>query len=190
QQRPLGLGHAVWCAREIIGDEPFALLLPDVIVPQAGRACLANMIAAQAAQGGNYIAVEEVADDLVDRYGIVDIDRDSGGEQSGWRVNKMVEKPPVGTAPSNLSIMGRYVLQPEIFDLLGSQTEGAGGEIQITDAMDRLMAQQPFYAEQLAGRSFDCGSKLGFLEANLHLGLADAEVGDAMRQEVKALAGA
>ncbi|MEO0619127.1 MAG: UTP--glucose-1-phosphate uridylyltransferase [Pseudomonadota bacterium] len=189
QQRPLGLGHAVWCARDIVGDEPFALILPDVIVPQAGRVCLADMIAAQVEQGGNYIAVEEVADELVDRYGIVDIDRDiDEGEKARWRVKAMVEKPAIADAPSNLSIMGRYVLQPEIFDLLGTQAEGAGGEIQITDAMDRLMAQQPFFAQQLAGRSFDCGSKLGFLEANLHFGLADTEVGAAMRRAIKALA--
>lgn len=184
QQKPLGLGHAVWCARELIGDEPFALLLPDVIVPREGRACLANMIACQNRSGGNYIAVEEVSPDLVDQYGIVDIDP-SGAEATSWPVKAMVEKPAVGTAPSNLSIMGRYILQPEIFDILTDQAAGAGGEIQITDAMDKLMASQAFHAVRLAGRSFDCGSKLGFLSANLHLGLQDEKVGAALRNEMQ-----
>ncbi len=186
QQKPLGLGHAVWCARELIGNEPFALLLPDVIVPEKGRACLANMIAAQNTSGGNYIAVEEVVPDLVDQYGIVDIDT-SNGDGGMWPVKAMVEKPAIGTAPSNLSIMGRYVLQPEIFDILSRQAAGAGGEIQITDAMDKLMTAQPFHAVKLAGRSFDCGSKLGFLSANLHLGLQDEKVGAALRDEISAL---
>ncbi|MEL7238001.1 MAG: UTP--glucose-1-phosphate uridylyltransferase [Planctomycetota bacterium] len=186
QQRPLGLGHAVWCAREIVGDEPFALILPDVIVNRAGRACLADMISAQNAVGGNYVAVEAVADDLVDRYGIVDVDQTA--DAHGRRVIRgMVEKPDVGKAPSNLSILGRYVLQPEIFSLLETQGAGAGGEIQVTDAMHRLMESQPFHAVEIAGRSFDCGSKLGFLEANLSFGLNDADVGESLRDAAKHL---
>jgi len=194
QQKPLGLGHAVWCARELVGDEPFALLLPDVIVPSGGRSCLAEMIAMQNRDGGNLIAVEEVAPHLVDQYGIVDIggntvDGDTSCPGRAWPIRAMVEKPAVGSAPSNLSIMGRYILQPEIFEILGHQAADKGGEIQITDAMEILMAKQPFHAVKLDGRSFDCGSKLGFLSANLHLGVADETVGDALREELRDLLG-
>ena len=132
QQEPLGLGHAVWCARELVGDEPFALLLPDVLVQTPGKGCLAQMLDAYTERGGNIIAVEPVPDDQVKNYGVVNV-----GEGDGrvFPVNGMVEKPKPGTAPSNLTILGRYILQPEIFAILSAQEKGAGGEIQLTDAM-------------------------------------------------------
>ena len=168
QQEPLGLGHAVWCARDLVGEEPFALLLPDVLVKADGKRCLAQMMDAykQLSSGGekvNLIAVEEVAPEETNQYGVVGIGE---GEAPLWPVNAMVEKPAKGEAPSNLIIMGRYILQPEIFDILSSQARGAGNEIQITDAMKTLMKTQRFYAYKYTGRSFDCGSKLGFLLAN------------------------
>ncbi|MGI9407177.1 MAG: UTP--glucose-1-phosphate uridylyltransferase, partial [Hyphomicrobiaceae bacterium] len=182
------LGHAVWCARDLIGDEPFALLLPDVIVPPNGASCLASMIGIHNRDGGNFVAVEEVSPELVDQYGIVDVGKTGAGD-GVWSVRAMVEKPPVGNAPSNLSIMGRYILQPEIFDILAGHKTGKGGEIQITDAMEILMQSQPFHAVKLEGRSFDCGSKLGFLSANLHLGLEDPATGAALRTELETLLG-
>jgi UTP--glucose-1-phosphate uridylyltransferase len=190
----MGLGHAVWCARELVGNEPFALLLPDVIVPPEGRVCLKEMIQTQNRDGGNLIAVEEVAPGIVDQYGIVDIDQTdnettAANNGESWPIRAMVEKPAIDNAPSNLAIMGRYILQPEIFDILSNQAAGKGGEIQITDAMETLMAEQPFRAVKLRGRSFDCGSKLGFLSANLHLGLADESIGAALHKELRELLG-
>jgi len=179
QQEPLGLGHAVWCARNIVGQEPFALLLPDVLVKAENMSCMAQMMETYrelAARGekANLIAVEEVPHDEVSSYGVVDIEP---GEGPLWQVNSMVEKPPVDEAPSNLIIMGRYILQPEIFDILARQERGAGGEIQITDAMKTLMETQRFYAYKYTGRSFDCGSKLGFLLANAAFALDHSEIG-------------
>ncbi len=164
QQEPLGLGHAVWCARDLVGNEPFALLLPDVLVHARGKSCLAQMLDIYNKTGGNLIAVEEVPKDKVDQYGVVSIGE---GADNVWPIKDMVEKPPVNEAPSNLSIMGRYVLQPEIFDILSTQAKGAGNEIQITDAMKTMVSQQPFHAVKYEGKSFDCGSKVGFLTANL-----------------------
>ncbi len=184
QQEPLGLGHAVWCARELVGNEPFALLLPDVIVQTNGKSCLAQMLEAYASTGGNMIAVEEVPEDRVDQYGIVALGK---GAAPLWQITDMVEKPAVGQAPSNLSIMGRYILQPEIFAILGRHERGAGGEIQITDAMARLLKTQSFSAFQYHGRSFDCGSKLGFLEANVAFAINDPETGLAAQKAVAAL---
>ena len=184
QQEPLGLGHAVWCARELVGDEPFALLLPDVIVQAGAKSCLAQMLDAYKQSGGNMLAVEEVPEDEVDKYGIVALRE---GDAPLWQITDMVEKPAVGKAPSNLSIMGRYILQPEIFEALSHHEPGAGGEIQITDAMARLMQTQSFFAFQYQGRSFDCGSKLGFLEANVAFALADAQSGAAAKKAVSAL---
>ena len=170
QQSPLGLGHAVWCARELVGREPFALLLPDVLV-QGKPSCLAQMIGAyrRARRSRNIIAVEEVPQDQVSSYGVVGV-----GERKGrsFRITGMVEKPKPAEAPSNLIITGRYILQPEIFDLLAHQQTGAGGEIQVTDAILRLLETQPGYAFQFEGRTFDCGSKLGFLSANVAYALA------------------
>jgi UTP--glucose-1-phosphate uridylyltransferase len=185
QQSPLGLGHAVWCAREIVGNEPFALLLPDVLV-QAKKSCLAQMIEAYAALGGNanLVAVEEVPEDRTHMYGVVGM-----GERKGnaFAITGMIEKPPRGKAPSNRIITGRYILQPEIFAFLAKEERGAGGEIQLTDAMLALAKKQPFYGIDFEGRTFDCGSKIGFLSANVAYALARADLAAAFRAELKAL---
>lgn len=186
QQEPLGLGHAVWCARDLVGNEPFALLLPDVLVKADGKRCLAQMMDAYrklAASGEkiNLIAVEEVPMDETNQYGVVGIE---GGEAPLWPITAMIEKPARGTAPSNLIIMGRYILQPEIFDILSSQERGAGNEIQITDAMKTLMQTQRFYAYKYDGRSFDCGSKLGFLTANAAFALDRGDLAPRFAAEV------
>jgi len=185
QQEPLGLGHAVWCARELVGNEPFALLLPDVLVQTQGKGCLAQMLDAYGEHGGNIVAVEPVPDDQVKNYGVVSI----GGEGDGrvLPIDGMVEKPKPGTAPSNLTILGRYILQPEIFGLLSAQEKGAGGEIQLTDAMLALLKRQPFYALRYEGRTFDCGSKVGFLTANVAYALARPDLRDAITAEIKKL---
>jgi len=191
QQLPLGLGHAVWCARELVGHEPFALLLPDVLV-QHERGCLAQMI--DAAKGlddnANIIAVEEVAPERVHMYGVVGVGKNVGKNGGKlFSVTQMVEKPARDKAPSNLIITGRYILQPDIFDILASQTRGTGGEIQLTDAMIELAKREPFYGLQFEGRSFDCGSKVGFLAANVSYALARPDLAPAMRAEIKRLTG-
>jgi UTP--glucose-1-phosphate uridylyltransferase len=185
QQEPLGLGHAVWCARELVGNEPFALLLPDVLVQSPGKGCLAQMLDAYGEHGGNIVAVEPVPDDQVKDYGVVSV----GGEVDGpiLPIDGMVEKPKPGTAPSNLTILGRYILQPEIFGLLSAQEKGAGGEIQLTDAMLSLLKRQPFYALKYEGRTFDCGSKVGFLTANVAYALARPDLREAITAEIKKL---
>lgn len=183
QQTPKGLGHAVWCARDLVGDEPFALLLPDVLV-QAPKGCLAQMMDIYNETGGNIIAVEEVEPENTSSYGVVSIDEERHGHLP---INGMVEKPAPGTAPSNLIIMGRYILQPEIFDILSTQTKGAGNEIQITDAMKTLMENQDFYACAYEGRSFDCGSKIGFLAANVAFALSREDVGPEFREAIRKL---
>ena len=186
QQEPLGLGHAVWCARELIGDEPFALLLPDVLVKHE-RGCLAQMIdAAKGLERANVIAVEEVPMERISSYGVVGI-----GETKGemFKITDMVEKPPREKAPSNLTITGRYILQPEIFGILASQSRGVGGEIQLTDAMIALAKTQPFYGLKFAGESFDCGSKIGFLAANVAYALDRPDLAPALRDEIKRLMG-
>ena len=184
QQEPLGLGHAVWCAREIVGREPFALILPDVLVQCKGKGCTAQMLDVYEAHCGNIIAVEPVPDDQVKSYGVVSIGE---GDGSVFPIDGMVEKPKPGTEPSNLTILGRYILQPEIFDILSAKETGAGGEIQITDAMIRLIETQPFYAFRYEGRSFDCGSKLGFLLANVSYALQRPDLGKALSAELKKL---
>ena len=187
QQVPLGLGHAVWCARELVGREPFALLLPDVLV-QYNRGCLAQMIDAgrDLAGNANIIAVEQMAAERLHMYGVIDI-----GERKGslFSVKQMVEKPSRERAPSNLIITGRYILQPEIFDILAAEKRGAGDEIQLTDAMIELARTQPFYALEFEGRSFDCGSKVGFLAANIAYALERSDIAPAMRAELKRLLG-
>jgi UTP--glucose-1-phosphate uridylyltransferase len=185
QQSPLGLGHAVWCAREIVGSEPFALLLPDVLV-QAKKSCLAQMIDAYAAldANANLIAVEEVPEDLTHMYGVVGMGKRKG---SAFEITGMVEKPPRGKAPSNRIITGRYILQPEIFEFLAKQERGAGGEIQLTDAMLGLAKKQPFYGVDFEGRTFDCGSKIGFLSANVAYALAREDLAAAFRAELKSI---
>ncbi len=181
QQAPLGLGHAVWCARELIGDEPFALLLPDVLI-QAPRGCLAQMMDAYATAGGNIIAVEEIPADKTSSYGVVDVGE---GDGQTFEINGMVEKPAPGTAPSNLIITGRYILQPEIFTLLAEQRTGAGGEIQITDAMIELLKNQRFTGVRFEGRTFDCGSKPGFLIANVAYALERTDIAPDFLDELK-----
>jgi UTP--glucose-1-phosphate uridylyltransferase len=185
QQSPLGLGHAVWCARELVGNEPFALLLPDVLVQHA-RGCLAQMIDAANELGPNpnVIAVEEVPPERVHMYGVVGVG-DSKGK--AFSITKMVEKPKVSEAPSNLSITGRYILQPQIFQILEKQAAGAGGEIQLTDAMLALARTQPFYGLKFEGRSFDCGSKIGFLTANVAYALARDDIAPEFGPELRAL---
>ena len=186
QQEPLGLGHAVWCARELIGNEPFALLLPDVLV-QHERGCLAQMIdAARGLEGGNVIAVEETPLDNIQMYGVVGVGAPQG---KLFTITQMVEKPVRAKAPSNLTITGRYILQPEILDILASQERGAGGEIQLTDAMIALAAKQPFYGLKFEGKSYDCGSKVGFLAANVAYALQRPDIAPAMRAELKRLLG-
>ena len=185
QQEPLGLGHAVWCARELVGNEPFALLLPDVLVQSPGKGCLAQMLDAYAELGGNIIAVEPVPDDQVKNYGVVSLVGNS--DHRVLPIDGMVGKPKPGTAPSNLTILGRYILQPEIFDILSAQEQGAEGEIQITDAMLSLLKRQPFYALKYEGRTFDCGSKVGFLTANVAYALARPDLRDAITAEIKKL---
>ncbi len=187
QQSPLGLGHAVWCARELVGREPFALLLPDVLV-QHERGCLAQMIdAAESLDGNaNIIAVEEVPQERVHMYGVVGVGAPKG---KAFAITKMVEKPKRSEAPSNLSITGRYILQPEIFDILGHQAAGTGGEIQLTDAMVALAKTQPFYGLKFEGRSFDCGSKIGFLAANVAYALARPDIEPEFRVELRKLLG-
>ncbi len=184
QQQPLGLGHAVWCARELVGNEPFALLLPDVLV-QHDPGCLAQMIAAaRSVERANVIAVEKVPPERVHMYGVVGI-----GERRGdlFALTGMVEKPPRESAPSNLIITGRYILQPEIFEILAAEKRGAGGEIQLTDAMIELAKTQPFYGLEFAGRSFDCGSKVGFLAANIAYALERSDIAPAVRAELQRL---
>jgi UTP--glucose-1-phosphate uridylyltransferase len=187
QQLPLGLGHAVWCARELVGNEPFALLLPDVLV-QHPRGCLAQMIDAgrELGENANIIAVEEVPADRVHMYGVVGI-----GERKGklFSLTQMVEKPKREDAPSNLIITGRYILQPEIFGILAAERRGAGGEIQITAAMIELAGTQSFYGLKFEGRSFDCGSKVGFLAANIAYALERPDIGPAIRAELKGILG-
>jgi UTP--glucose-1-phosphate uridylyltransferase len=184
QQEPLGLGHAVWCARDIVGREPFAVLLPDVLVKTKGKGCLAQMLEAYDRHGGNVIAVEPVPEDQAHQYGIVSVGK---GDGSVLPIDGMVEKPKPGTAPSNLTILGRYILQPEIFDILSAGERGAGGEIQITDAMLRLLKEQPFFALKYEGQTFDCGSKLGFLLANVAYGLDRPDLRDAFAAELRRL---
>lgn len=185
QQAPLGLGHAVWCARDIVGGEPFALLLPDMVM-QAEIGCLSQMMAAYDKHGGNVVAVEEVPADQVHRYGIVGVGE---ADETGFEITSMVEKPDRENAPSNYYISGRYILQPEIFGILENQTGGAGGEIQITDAMITLSRHQRFTGVRFNGRTFDCGSKAGFLAANVAFALARPDIAPDFRAELDKIIG-
>jgi len=183
QQEPLGLGHAVWCAREIVGDEPFALLLPDMVM-RAEKGCMKGMIELYEHSGGNVIAVEECAPDQTHKYGIVGVGETIG---NGFRITEMVEKPAKGTAPSNFFINGRYILQPEIFRILESQERGAGNEIQLTDGMLKLAQTQDFAGYHFQGQTFDCGAKDGFILANVAFSLARADIRPTIENELKAL---
>ena len=185
QQAPLGLGHAVWCARDIVGDEPFAVVLPDeLVLNQPG--CLAQMIEAarQLDEKSNLIAVQEVPADQTHLYGICGIGK-RHAEASMFEIDGMVEKPAKGTAPSNFSITGRYVLQPEIFRILERHERGAGDEIQLTDAMIGLARSQRFYGVEFEGERHDCGSKAGFLRANIAYGMARPDLRDGLRTEMR-----
>lgn len=177
QQSPLGLGHAVWCARDIIGDEPFAVLLPDVLI-QAEKSCLKQMVDAYNEVGGNIIAVDRVPMDQVSSYGVI---KHSDAKGNILPITDMVEKPAQKDAPSNLKITGRYILQPEIFNILETQERGAGGEIQLTDAMHKLRETQPFYGLEFDGVDFDCGSRVGYTEAFLAYALKDDECGEEIK---------
>ena len=184
QQEPLGLGHAVWCARDIVGDNPFALLLPDMIF-RANPGVLKQMMDAyEAGDGGNIVGVEECAPNEVSSYGII---ARGDGPDAGFPITGMVEKPKVDEAPSNLFISGRYILQPEIFNLLSEQEKGAGGEIQLTDSMLTLMKQQPFTGVKYQGKVFDCGSKLGFLTANVVFALDRDDIRPGFVKELRNL---
>ena len=177
QQEPLGLGHAVWCAREIVGDEPFAVLLPDELMVGSPN-FTAQMVDAYNRVGGNVIGALEVADAETSKYGII-----SPGKVDGRlaEVTALVEKPAPGTSPSNLMIPGRYILQPEVMRILDAQETGAGGEIQLTDAMAQLIGRQPFHGFTFDGERYDCGGKEGFIQANLALALARDDIGPAVR---------
>ena len=185
QQSAKGLGHAIWCARDVIGDDPFAILLPDVLV-KAKKSCLAQMVEAYNKVGGNVIAVDAVPEERVSSYGVIAPKSREGRliEMSG-----MVEKPPMDEAPSNLKITGRYILQPEIMDILKTQAAGAGGEIQLTDAMATLMDQQKFHAYEYDGQDYDCGSKLGYFEAVLAFAKDHSEIGVDAQKMIKKFAG-
>ncbi|MCV9966473.1 UTP--glucose-1-phosphate uridylyltransferase GalU [Pararhizobium sp. BT-229] len=183
QQSPLGLGHAVWCARELVGNEPFALLLPDMIM-QAEKGCLKGMVELYEQSGGNVIAVEECAPDQAHKYGIVGAGEKVG---DGFKITKMVEKPAPGTAPSNFFINGRYILQPEIFDILSTQERGAGNEIQLTDGMLKLAQTQEFAGYHFRGNTYDCGMKEGFILANVAFALARADIRPGVEGPLKTL---
>ena len=178
QQVPLGLGHAIWCARAFIGDDPFAILLPDDLV-LSENPCLGQLADAYRQTGGNVVAVTEVPRAHTNRYGILDIGQDDG---KLVEVKGLVEKPDPKDAPSNLSIIGRYVLMPEVIGHLSRMERGAGNEVQLTDGMARLIGQQPFHGLRYEGRRFDCGDKIGFLEAQIAFALKRPEMADAVRQ--------
>jgi len=181
QQVPLGLGHAIWCARSFIADEPFAILLPDDLM-QCDISCTAQLAEAYRETGGNVVAVEEVPMERVNKYGVIDIEKDMGRLVS---VKGLVEKPPIEEAPSNLTIIGRYVLMPEVITHLAKMEKGAGGEIQLTDGMAKLIGHQPFHGVRYEGRRFDCGDKIGFLEAQIAFALKRPEMAAQVREFLK-----
>ncbi len=180
QNTPLGLGHAVWCAQKLIGNEPFAVILPDVVVKNdGGRGCLGQMIDVYNKVGGNVLALTEIPPEDTDKYGVISI---AGQKDNVYEINGMVEKPKPKDAPSNLSITGRYILQPEVFDYLSAFERGAGNEIQLTDSMARLIGNQPFHGITFKGQDYDCGTRLGFIEANIAYGLTDPEIAEDVRK--------
>ena len=181
QQSAKGLGHAIWCAREIIGSEPFAVLLPDVLI-KSKKSCLSQMVGAYKKVGGNVIAVDAIPHDQVSKYGVINPQKREGNiiQMSG-----MVEKPNPNSAPSNLKITGRYILQPEIMNILENQAAGINNEVQLTDAMARLMQNQKFYAYEYEGKDYDCGSKLGYFEAVLAYAKDHSEIGEQARSMIK-----
>ncbi len=181
QQVPMGLGHAIWCARSFIADEPFAILLPDDLM-QCETSCTAQLAEAYRETGGNVVAIEEVPMDRVNKYGVLDIDQDMGRLVS---IKGLVEKPAIEDAPSNLTIIGRYVLMPEVIPHLAKMEKGAGGEVQLTDSMAKLIGTQPFHGLRYEGRRFDCGDKLGYLEAQIAFALKRPEMAAQVREFLK-----
>ncbi|MCL4673553.1 MAG: UTP--glucose-1-phosphate uridylyltransferase GalU [Sphingomonadaceae bacterium] len=188
QQEPLGLGHAIWCARDIVGDEPFAIFLPDEFMHAnpGGTGCMKQMVDAYTHVGGNLLSVLEVPREQVSSYGVIDPGAESGALT---QVRGLVEKPPVDRAPSNKIISGRYILQPQVMRVLEAQEKGAGGEIQLTDAMARMIGQQPFHAVTFDGQRYDCGSKLGYVEATLAVALERDDMGADVRAMAQRLLG-
>ncbi|MEE4153406.1 MAG: UTP--glucose-1-phosphate uridylyltransferase [Erythrobacter sp.] len=192
QQVPLGLGHAIWCARAIVGDEPFAIFLPDelMIANPGGTGCMKQMVKAYEEVGGNLISVLEVPWEEVSAYGVIEPGPDDTEASGALTVVKgLVEKPPREAAPSNKIVSGRYILQPEVMRVLEDQEKGAGGEIQLTDAMAKMIGTQPFHAVTFEGRRFDCGSKLGFVEATLALAMEREDMGEEVRAMARRLLG-
>jgi UTP--glucose-1-phosphate uridylyltransferase len=181
QREALGLGHAVWCARHLIGDEPFAILLADDGI-LSERPCLQQMIEAYNTTGGNMVGVVDVPREQTNRYGILDVSSDDGRLV---KVKGMVEKPDPSKAPSNISVIGRYILQPEVFGYLEDKTTGAGGEIQLTDSMAKLVDNQAFHGLRFEGTRYDCGNKVGFIEANVAFALAHPTMGSAVREALR-----
>jgi UTP--glucose-1-phosphate uridylyltransferase len=177
------LGHAVWCARHLVGNEPFAVLLADDVV-LSKKPCLQQMIEAYNQIGGNLVAVVDVPREQTNRYGILDVEKDDGKLA---KIKGLVEKPEPAQAPSTLSIIGRYILQPEIFAELEAKKTGAGGEIQLTDSMARLIGRQNFHGLRYEGTRYDCGDRIGFIEANAAFALAHPEIGAQVRQALKKL---
>jgi UTP--glucose-1-phosphate uridylyltransferase len=183
QQQPLGLGHAVWCARDIVGDEPFAVLLPDELMVGQPN-CLAQMVEAYGQVGGNIVAALEVPNSETHKYGVID---PGSTERRLTEIRGMVEKPAPGTAPSNLMLPGRYILQPDVMRALDAQETGAGGEIQLTDAIAKLIGEQPLYAYRFEGERYDCGSAAGFVIANLAVAVRRGDVGPQVRDFIASL---
>jgi UTP--glucose-1-phosphate uridylyltransferase len=185
QREPLGLGHAVWCAKSLIGDEPFAVLLPDVVI-ESQTSCLAQMMEAYREKGGNILAVADVPMEETSRYGIVDV---SGSKDRTASIKGLVEKPKKGQAPSTLALTGRYILQPDVMKELDKGVKGAGGEIQLTDALASLVGRQPFHSFRFEGHAYDCGDKAGFIEANVAFALSRPDLADDVRARVRKLVG-
>jgi UTP--glucose-1-phosphate uridylyltransferase len=185
QQEPMGLGHAIWCARDIVGDEPFAIFLPDEFM-HGSPGCMAQMVAEYEKVGGNLLSVLEVPQNQVSSYGVIDPGASDG---KLTEVRGLVEKPAVEAAPSNLIISGRYILQPEVMRVLENQEKGAGGEIQLTDAMAQMIGRQSFHAVTFDGARYDCGSKTGYIEANLAIALSRPDMADEVRAIAQRLVG-
>ena len=185
QQEPMGLGHAIWCARDIVGDEPFAIFLPDEFM-HGSPGCMAQMVAEYNRVGGNLLSVLEVPQNEVSSYGVID---PGAADGKLTEVRGLVEKPAIEAAPSNLIISGRYILQPEVMHVLAAQEKGAGGEIQLTDAMAQMIGSQPFHAVTFDGARYDCGSKIGYLEANLAVALSRPDMADEVRAMATRLLG-
>ena len=181
QAKPLGLGHAIWCARKLVGDEPFAVLLPDDVI-LADTPCMTQMIKQYNETGGNLLAVMDVPREDTSKYGVLDVKSDDGTLAA---VKGMVEKPAPEDAPSTLSVIGRYILQPEIFNELSKFEVGAGGEIQLTDAIAKFIGKQPLNGFRYNGQRYDCGSRAGFIEANIAYSLRDPEIGDSVQKMIQ-----